>query len=132
MKKLLTSALVLGLITGLVNAALGYFLGDGILETPFEPGTQNHLPNTTFAGMAMFSSVLLTFLGALILGFLHKRSGEKGIRTWRIIAIVFLVAYGIFPFMAPEMATTNAAILVNIMHLVSGIPALLQLPTRVE
>jgi len=128
MKNLLVSALKLGLITGVVNAALAFFLGDSILATPYEPGTTTAVPVAQFAVMSGVFTVLLTVLGAVILGLLKKRMPEKGIKIWQIIAVVFLFAYGIFPFMAPEVASTDAAILTNILHLVAGIPAIVMLP----
>lgn len=128
MKNLLISALKLGLITGVANAALAYFLGDSILETPFQPGTTEFVPVAQFAIMAGVFTLLLTVIGAVILGLLRKRMPEKATRTWTIIAVIFLIIYGVFPFMAPEAASTDAAILTNILHLVAGIPAILFLP----
>lgn len=128
MKNLLISALKLGLITGAANAALAYFLGNSILETPFQPGTTEFVPVAQFAIMAGVFTLLLIVVGAVILGLLKKRMPEKGIRIWTIIAVVFLILYGIFPFIAPEAASTDAAILTNILHLVAGIPAIIFLP----
>lgn len=128
MKNLLISALKLGLVTGVINAALAYFLGGSILETPYKPGTTTVVPAAQFAVMAGVFTLLLTMVGALLLGVLKKRMPEKGVRTWTIVAVVFLIAYGVFPFMAPEAASTDAAILTNILHLVAGIPAIKLLP----
>lgn len=128
MKNLLLSALKLGVVTGIINAALVYFLAGSVLETPYEPGTTEFVPVAQFTVMAGVFSLILTMVGALILGVLKKRMPEKGVRTWTIVAAVFLIAYGIFPFMAPEVASTDAAILTNILHLVAGIPAIMLLP----
>ena len=50
---------------------------------------------------------------------------------WRVSGVLFLLSYGTFSFMSQ---TVEAAIMLNILHLIVGIPALVFLPqaTRIE
>ena len=130
MKKILLNGLILGAITGAVNAVLALTLGGSVLATPFQPNTTEQIATSEFAGAAFGASLILTLIGALILGLLHRSLGARGVRIWTIIGIAFLVLYGLFPFLAPGMASSKAAIMVNIMHLVAGIPALTYLPKK--
>jgi len=131
MKKILTTALTIGGVAGLVNAALAFLLGSTILETPFmEPGSTEYMPLSQFAIASGVFTVILTLIGALILGVLYNRLQEKGVRIWKIVGIVFLVLYGLMPFVTPGLATFKAAILSNLLHLVAGIPALMLIPRR--
>ncbi|MEL7120337.1 MAG: hypothetical protein AAFO07_12875 [Bacteroidota bacterium] len=130
MKKILLNGLILGVTTGVVNAVLALTLGRSILATPFQPGTTVQMPTAEFAGAAFGATLFLTLIGSLILWGLHSNYGNRGIKIWKLIGIIFLVLYGIFPLLVPAVASFKAAILVNIMHLVAGIPALTYLPKK--
>ncbi len=129
MKKILVNSLLVGLGAGLVNSALAYFLGDGPLETPYAPQTTDPQPAGQFAVAAGIFTVILTLIGGLILGLLTRKNPDKGLRTWRIIGVVFLILYGAFPFFAP-VASDKAGILTNLLHLVAGFAALYFIPKQ--
>ncbi len=132
MKNLLLQALRIGVITGAINAVIVFLLGGSVLDTPYvAPGVAETQPVTTFAYVAFVLTVILIVIGALLLSLLVRWMGAPGIRTWQVLGIIFLILYAIFPFVGPEIASTKAAILVNILHLVAGIPALLYLPRKV-
>lgn len=129
MKKILTSALVVGAIAGVVNFLLAYLLGGSILETPYQPETTEPIPAGEFAVASGIFTLLLTLVGAVILGVLVKRLPERALRIWLIISVVFLALYGIFPFAAP-VASFKAGLLTNLLHAVAGFAALYFIPRR--
>lgn len=128
MKKILLNALLIGALAGAINFGLALILGDSWLETPFIQGTQEMEPTMDFAMKSLISTIVLTLVGGLILGLLHRRYNERGIRIWRIIGVVFLFLYGAMPFLGPGVATFKAAILINILHFVAGFAALYFIP----
>ena len=131
MKKILFQALIISVLAGLANAGLAFMLGGSILETPYAgPETTENVPLSQFTIAAAIFSVILSLIGALVLGLLTRKNPARGTNIWRIIGIVFLIIYGVFPFIAPGVASVSAGILVNILHLVAGVPMLLLLPGR--
>ena len=72
----------------------------------------------------------MSTIAAAILGFLYGRNSEKGIRTWKIIGIIFLIVYGVLPYFG-GIVTLSALMLINILHLVAGVPLLVMLPKKV-
>lgn len=132
MKKILTQSAIIGLVAGAVNALIAYFWVQAGMDIPFaKPGSTEMLPSGQFITVAGVMSFVLTMIGGFLLWLLARKNKERGIRTWRIIAIVFLIAYGVFP-LAAGLASTSAAILVNILHLVPGIPAIVRLPNSLS
>ncbi len=132
MKNILIQSLIVGGIAAIINAVLAFLLGGSILDTPYVgPNVTETEPVSVFAVKAGVMTFLLTFIGALILSLLARKNTERGVRIWRIIGIVFLVLYGIMPFVAP-VANVQAAILVNILHLVAGFAALYYIPKRAK
>jgi len=130
MKKILLNGLIVGAITGVINAILAFLLGDSLLETPYtEPGSTETVPVGQFAVAAGIFSLVLVFIGALILGLLNRWKPNSAVRIWTIIGVIFLILYGIFPFAAP-VASVKAGILTNLLHLVAGFGALYYIPKR--
>ncbi|MEO1384328.1 MAG: DUF6069 family protein [Bacteroidota bacterium] len=128
MKKILLNALLIGALAGAVNFGLALLLGESPLETPFIQGTEEFEPASDFAMKSLVGTVVLTLIGGLILGLLHRRYGERSIRIWRIVGIAFLFLYGAMPFLSPGVATAKAGLLINILHFVAGFAALHFLP----
>ena len=130
MKKILLNGLIVGAITGAINAVLAYLLGGSLLETPYAgPDTTEPVPVGQFAVASAIFSLVLVFIGALILGLLYRWKPNSAVRIWTIIGVVFLILYGIFPFAAP-VASIKAGILSNLLHLVAGFGALYYIPKR--
>ena len=131
MKNILLQALIISTVAGVANAGIAFMLGATILETPYAgPETTENVPLSQFTIASAVFSIILSLIGALVLGLLARKKPARGANIWRIIGIVFLIVYGIFPFIAPGVASVRAGILVNILHLVVGIPMLLMLPRR--
>ncbi|MEL6134975.1 MAG: hypothetical protein AAFR59_16570, partial [Bacteroidota bacterium] len=76
MKKILLNALLIGALAGAINFGLALILGDSWLETPFIQGTQEMEPTMDFAMKSLISTIVLTLVGGLILGLLHRRYNE--------------------------------------------------------
>lgn len=132
MKKILTQSALIGVVAGAVNALIAYFWIQAGLDIPFaEPGSTEMLPSGQFITVAGVMSFVLTMIGGFLLWLLARNNQERGIRIWRIIAIAFLVIYGVFPVVA-GLTSTTSLILVNLLHLVPGIPAILRLPNSLS
>jgi hypothetical protein len=121
-------ALVLGIGNALLVAAL---TSSGLAETPLTTahGTV-HTPPADFAVNAFMVTILLVSLAGLALGALHERNPETGVKTWRLLGVVFLIGWGVVP-MALGLAPQESALLINALHLFAGVPALLLLPGRI-
>lgn len=130
MKKIILNSLVVGLITGMINALLAFTLGGSVLETPYAgPDATEPIPPPQFAIGSLIITVVLTLIGGLILALLTRKNVQRGVRIWVIIGVIFLIVYGIFPFAGP-VASFKAGILTNLQHAVAGFGALYFIPRR--
>jgi len=131
MKKILLSSLLVGILAGAVNLLLVLILAGTLLDTPFtEPGSTEKVPVGTFGIVSVGLTVVLTLIGGLVLGLLHRFTPSQAVRIWVIIGVLFLVAYGAFPFLGEGLVSLEAGILVNILHAVAGGAALYFIPRR--
>ena len=120
-------ALVLGIGNALLVAAL---TSGGVAQTPLKTahGTIHTAP-ADFAVNAFIVTILLVSVAGLALGALHARNPETGVKVWRLLGVVFLIACGVVPTVL-GLAPRESALLINALHLFAGIPALLLLPGR--
>jgi hypothetical protein len=101
------------------------------LSTPYLKGsTTEMLPPLGFVIGTLIFSIFLQSLGLLLLNELNHRS-PLGLTIWRISSILFLIAYGIIPIVA-GVVNLEAGIVINILHLSVGLPAILKLNHFIE
>jgi len=131
MKKILLTSLVVGTVAGAINLLLVLLLAGTLLDTPYAgPGSSEKVPVGAFGIVSVGLTVILTLIGGLILGLLHRYKPDQAVRIWVVLGVVFLVAYGIMPFLGDGLVSLEAGILVNLLHAVAGAAALYVIPRR--
>ena len=108
-------------------------LGAGVLtlgvgmDTPWAPWErQSHtmFPPLLFT-LASFVATVAFCATTVVFHTLLKIVTDNPDKWWRFSGVLFLVAYGMFSF---GSGTVEAAIMLNILHLIVGLPALTLLP----
>jgi hypothetical protein len=94
-----------------------------LLESPTGPQPMN------VAAVVMFS-VLGVLVGAAVLALIIRQSARP-VRMFRIVGIVFLVAYAFAPFTIPG-APIGYILALEVLHLVAGAIALIWLPRLIR
>ena len=122
------SARPLFLIGGLATIGAGLMTLIFRMDTPLAPWDK--------ASGAMFPPVLFTLASffatvafcasTVVFHTLLKLVTNKPDTWWRTCGILFLLSYGTFTFFSQ---TTEAAVMLNILHLIVGISALILLPS---
>jgi|TARA_B110000914_G_C15481552_1_gene455927 hypothetical protein len=101
------------------------------LDTPFLIGSNTEmLPAFAFIIGTFVFSLFLQTLGIILLNELNYRTSDA-LRKWRILSVIFLVLYGLGPILA-EVVSMQAGLVINILHLSVGVPAIIKLPTYIE
>jgi hypothetical protein len=125
-RKLWWAGPLAAVVAAIVNSALfvgaqsaGLITDAVLLESPTGPQPMN------VAAVIMFSVGGL-LVGAALLALLTRLS-SRPLRVFRIVGIVFLVAYAIAPFTIPG-APIGYILALEVLHLVAGGIALLWLP----
>ena len=133
LKALKDSVRTLLLIGGCATVGAGILTLIIGLDTPYAPWDRES--NTmfppvlftlaSFVATVAFCACTTVFHSAL------KSVTDNPDKWWRVIGVLFLLSYGTFSFMSQ---TVEAAIMLNILHVIVGIPALVFLPqaTRIE
>jgi hypothetical protein len=88
------------------------------------------LPAFAFIIGTFVFSLFLQTLGIILLNELNYRTSDA-LRKWRILSVIFLVLYGLGPILA-EVVSMQAGLVINILHLSVGVPAIIKLPTYIE
>ena len=121
------SARTLVLIGAIATAgATVLTLGLG-MDTPWAPWerqSETMFPPLLFT-LASFVATVAFCATTVIFHTLLKTVTTSPDRWWRISGVLFLMAYGMFSF---GSGTIEAAIMLNILHLIVGVPALTLLP----
>ena len=112
-------------------------LGAGVLtlgvgmDTPWAPWERQS--NAMFPPMlftlASFVATLAFCSITVVFHTLLKTTTNNPDKWWRVSGVFFLVVYGTYSF---SSGTVEAAIMLNILHLIVGIPALTLLPRVVR
>ena len=131
LKALRTSARPLILIGALATLGAGVLtLGVG-MDTPWAPWERQS--NVMFPPMlftlASFVATVAFCSAAVVFYTLLNTISNNPDKWWRISGVVFLIVYGIYSF---SSGTFEAAIMLNLLHLIVGIPALTFLPRVVR
>ena len=115
------------LIGALATGGAGVLtLGVG-LDTPWAPWERQSdtmFPPVLFT-LASFVATVAFCATAVVFHTLLKMVTNNPDKWWRVSGILFLVAYGMFSF---SSGTVEAAIMLNLLHLIVGLPALTLLP----
>ena len=105
-------------------------LGMG-MDTPWAPWERQvdtMFPPVLFT-LASFVATVAFCASTVVFHTLLKTVTSDPDKWWRASGALFLVAYGIFSF---GSGTQQAAIMLNILHLIVGLPALTLLPSAVS
>ena len=115
------------LIGGLAAVGAGLFtLGVG-MDTPWAPWerqSDTRFPPILFT-LASFVATVAFCSTTIVFHTLLKMVTNNPDMWWRVSGVLFLLTYGTFSFISQ---TFEAAIMLNILHLIVGIPALTLLP----
>ena len=121
------SSKTLVLIGALATAAAGVMtLGVG-MDTPWAPWerqSETMFPPVLFT-LASFVAAVAFCMTTVIFHTFLKMVTSKPDEWWRGSGVLFLLAYGTYSF---GSGTVEAAIMLNILHVVVGLPALALLP----
>ena len=122
-----TLILIGALATG---GAAVLILGLG-MDTPWAPWERNSdvmFPPVLFT-LATFMATVAFCAGTVVYHTLLKFMTNNADNWWRISGGVFLLAYGMYSF---ESGTFEAAIMLSLLHLIVGIPALILIPRALK
>ena len=115
------------LIGALATAAAGVMtLGVGMNTpwTPWEEQSETMFPPVLFT-LASFVAAVAFCVTTVIFHTFLKMVTSKPDEWWRGSGVLFLLAYGTYSF---GSGTVEAAIMLNILHVIVGLPALVLLP----
>ena len=108
-------------------------LGAGVLtlgvgmDTPWAPWERQS--NTMFPPvlftLASFVATVAFCSATVVFHTLLKMITNNPDKWWRMSGVLFLIAYGIYSF---GSGTVEAAIMLNLLHLIVGVPTLLLIP----
>ena len=97
------------------------------MDTPWAPWERDSnvmFPPVLFT-LATFVATVAFCAGTVVYHTLLKSMTNDANKWWRISGSVFLLAYGLYSF---GSGTFEAAIMLNLLHLIVGIPALILIP----
>ena len=97
------------------------------MDTPWAPWERDSdvmFPPVLFT-LATFVATVAFCAGTVVYHTILKSMTNDADKWWRISGSVFLLAYGLYSF---GSGTFQAAIMLNILHLIVGLPALILLP----
>ena len=95
---------------------------------PWERQVDTMFPPVLFT-LASFVATVAFCATTVVFHTLLKTVTSNPDKWWRVSGTLFLVAYGMFSF---GSGTLQAAIMLNILHLIVGLPALTLLPSAVR
>ena len=120
MKTLLLIGVLATIGTGIMTIGIG-------MDTPWAPWERQldiMFPPMLFTVASFVATVSFCAMTAVWHTSLKMVTSNPD-KWWRISGILFLISYGTYSF---GSGTTEAAIMLNILHLIVGIPALTLLP----
>ena len=97
------------------------------MDTPWAPWERDSnvmFPPVLFT-LATFVATVAFCAGTVVYHTLLKSMTNDANKWWRISGSVFLLTYGLYSF---GSGTFEAAIMLNLLHLIVGIPALILIP----
>ncbi len=124
LRKSIRTLILIGII-GTVGAAV-LILGFG-MDTPWAPWEQNSnimFPPVLFT-LATFVATIAFCASTVVYHTLLNSVTRDADKWWRTSGTIFLVGYGLYSF---GSGTFEAAIMLNLLHMIVGLPALVLLP----
>ena len=106
------------------SGCIDSWIGHGYAWAPWERDSDVMFPPVLFT-LATFVATVAFCAGTVVYHTLLKSITIDADKWWRISGGVFLLAYGLYSF---GSGTFQAAIMLNLLHLIVGIPALLLIP----
>ena len=113
-----------------IGGAAVLILGLG-MDTPWAPWERDSdvmFPPVLFT-LATFLATVAFCAGTVVYHTLLKSMTSDADKWWRISGVVFLIAYGLYSF---GSGTFEAAIMLSLLHLIVGIPALILIPRALK
>ena len=124
LKKSTKTLLLIGAFAALGAGFLTLGIGMDTPWAPWEKQSDTMFPPILFT-LASFVATVAFCATTVVFHTLLKIVTENPDKWWRFSGVLFLVAYGMFSF---GSGTVEAAIMLNILHLIVGLPALTLLP----
>ena len=124
LRKSIRTLILIGTIGTLGAAVL--ILGFG-MDTPWAPWERNSnimFPPVLFT-LATFVATIAFCASTVVYHTFLKSAVKEADMWWRTSGTIFLVGYGLYSF---GSGTFEAAIMLNILHMIVGLPALVLLP----
>ena len=128
LKASMRTLLLIGTLGALGSAVLTLGLGMDTPWAPWERQSDTMFPPVLFT-LAGFVATVAFCATTIIFHTVWKLVTNTPDKWWRLSGALFLVAYGIFSF---GSGTIEAGIMLNLLHLIVGIPALTLLPGAVR
>lgn len=124
LKRSTKTLLLIGAFAALGAGVLTLGVGMDTPWAPWERQSDTMFPPLLFT-LASFVATVAFCATTVVFHTLLKIVTDNPDKWWRFSGVLFLVAYGMFSF---GSGTVEAAIMLNILHLIVGLPALTLLP----
>ncbi len=119
---------LIGLGASIGAAVLTLGLGMDTPWIPWDPLSGTFYPPQLFTIASFIATMFFLSIAVIVVKTLEKIT-PSAIKLWRICGIVFLLLYGVVSF---GSGTFEAGIMLNILHLIVGIPALILIPSVLD
>lgn len=116
--------LFIGALATLGAGVLTLAVGMDTPWAPWERQSNTMFPPVLFT-LASFVATVAFCSATVVFHTLLKMITNNPDKWWRMSGVLFLIAYGIYSF---GSGTVEAAIMLNLLHLIVGVPALTLLP----
>jgi len=119
---------LIGVCASIGAAVLTLGLGMDTPWAPWDPLSETFYPPQLFTIASFIATICFLSIAVIVLKALEKIT-QSAIKLWRISGIAFLIVYGLISFGA---GTFEAGIMLNLLHIIVGIPALILIPSVLD
>ena len=119
---------LIGLGASIGAAVLTLGLGMDTPWAPWDPLSETFYPPQLFTIASFVATICFLSMAVIVLKIFEKIT-KSATKLWRITGIVFLAVYGLISFGA---GTFEAGIMLNLLHVIVGIPALILIPSVLD
>jgi len=116
--------LLIGALAAVGSGVLTLGVGMDTPWAPWERSSETMFPPVLFT-LASFVATVAFCATTVVFHASLKMVTSDPDKWWRVSGVLFLIAYGMFSF---GSGTVEAAIMLNLLHLLVGLPALTLLP----
>ena len=124
LKASIKTLLLIGMLATGGSAVLTLGVGMDTPWAPWERQSDTMFPPVLFT-LASFVATVAFCAITVVFHTLLKMATNNPDKWWRVSGVMFLLAYGMYSF---GSGTLEAAIMLNLLHLIVGLPALTLLP----